>query len=321
MIRLQALSLMREDGSSNGIAGMTVVALTAVAASPVKVAAERVPHVAPVDFAARAPRRHNHSSPLGVQQVTVLAMGLPNLSPPTASPLGILPSPGPSALPSASHWGGGRSNPPLVESRSPSFVSGASSAREPDLVSTWSPAMQSSGQGWALGSQPVASSFAQAASHALPALEAVSISASEESGQHPPPNLGTGGDVVGSKVPAEASPARIALMPWKRLASEAESELDDELMASLIPDLGIGLPPSRDSLTTATGAADSPVAGLLHSKGLSLAGSASSDSQAAEENSAQHFPSRAGHPVCDFYQKTGHCKVLIHTKCVNCSGH
>ena len=66
----------------------------------------------------------------------------------------------------------------------------------------------------------------------------------------------------------------------KRQDSEAESELDHELMVSLIPDLGIGLSTSQPG------------------------------AEGSQESAVQHrFPSRKGHPICDFYQKTGHCKV------------
>ena len=93
-------------------------------------------------------------------------------------------------------------------------------------------------------------------------------------------------------------------MPYKR-HSEAESELDDELMASLIPDLGIGLPPARGGLAAAIAAAENALSGLVAAKG-----GAAPESEAGSDRPRQQFPSRAGFPVCDFYQKTGHCKVI-----------
>lgn len=321
-IPLQVLSPTIEECAGNGVAVTAVVATTGVAASPAKLAAERVPRVVAADFAARALGSHNHSRSVGMVQVKVQATGSSGISPPVVSAIGKSASAAASGLPSASHWGGGRSKQPLMESRTAPHVSAASSAREPDHLSTWSPAMQVSGQGWALESKPVASSFAPAASHAVPALEVqgVSISASEAFGQLPPPDSCAGGNVDGSMVPADSSPARSALMPSRRLASEAESELDDELMASLIPDLGIGLPPSRDSLTAAAAVAENALVGSLHARGPSWAGSKGSESSTAEESSPQHFPMRAGHPVCDFYLKTGHCKVWILSIRSTCSG-
>ena len=298
---------MREEVSSKGVDMTSVVAMTAVA-----LAKSDMP---PADGAASA-GQHSHSSSHGAAHQEAHATSVHTDSLGRSSPSGESASAAASGLPSASHWGGGHSNQSQADPVSAAQVTSTSSPHGSDHLSTWSLAVPVSVQGWGLGSRSVVSSFAPAAAHAVPTLQdqGAGTSAKGASGQLPPSGRGAGQahGLGENSVPPGSSPVRGSLMPSRRLASEAESELDDELMASLIPDLGIGLPTLRNSLTAAVTAAEFALVGIQPAKGvLNWSGSASSDSHTAEENGTHHFPMRAGHPVCDFYQKTGHCKVNI----------
>ena len=206
---------------------------------------------------------------------------------------GLLPAPSPGAnglitanaalpasnghLPPQSHWAGGHGNqaqsqPPAlsaVAAQSSSNSSATSSPQRPAWNSSELPAASS----WPV--QSVVSSFA------LPSKQGGVGPHDRESVAQLPVGVPPKSLVL----PLGSSPPRVTRsVLGKRQDSEAESELDHELMVSLIPDLGIGLSPSR--LVTGQGAENSQEGVPTH-----------------------RFPSRKGHPICDFYQKTGHCKV------------
>ena len=184
-----------------------------------------------------------------------------------------MPSPaGNGHLPPQSHWGGGHGNqaPPQASEQSagsPIPESSSASPQRPAWGAAEPPALVS----WP--GQPTTSSFSAASKQGGSGLDHRGTA-----GQLPPvaPTKASGAAIVLSTSPGLNGRSVLG----KRQDSEAESELDHELMVSLIPDLGIGL----SSLQP--GAEDS------------------------QEGSVQHrFPTRKGHPICDFYQKTGHCKV------------
>ena len=202
------------------------------------------------------------------------AMGLlPAASPLTnGSRAAAVPLPaGNGHLPPQSHWGGGHGNQgPLQgsEQSAGSSVPGSSSASpqrpawraaEPPAVVSWP-------------GQPVTSSFSLASKPG-----SLDLDHRGTAGQLPPlaPVKASGATALSSS-PVQNGRSVLG----KRQDSEAESELDHELMVSLIPDLGIGLSSSQP------GEEDNQESLVLH-----------------------RFPARKGHPICDFYQKTGHCKV------------
>ncbi len=175
-------------------------------------------------------------------------------------------------LPPQSHWGGGHGNrAPLQasEQSADSSVPGSSSA-SPQRAA-WGAAEPPAVVSWP--GQPTQSNFSLASKQA-----GVGLDHRATAGQLPPmaPMKASGAATVLSTSPVQNGRSVLG----KRQDSVAESELDHELMVSLIPDLGIGL------TTAQPGAEDS------------------------QESAVQHrFPNRKGHPICDFYQKTGHCKV------------
>lgn len=219
------------------------------------------------------------------------------------------PSKGGGGLLPQSWWGGGHSNQQQAEAALAPQPASASPQLPPEPLSAWSPALPVSGQGWEVGAHPITSSFAPAAGQPAPSFEHTAfIGANRDPKQLPPSgrSAGRGQSIDGGPViPGSSPPRTAAQMPAKR-HSEAESELDDELMASLIPDLGIGLAPARGDLAAAIAAAENALSGLVSSKGGPPA-------EGDPDSGLQQFPTRAGHPVCDFYQKTGHCKVTSHT--------
>ena len=183
-------------------------------------------------------------------------------------------------LPPQSHWGGGHSNQtssqmpqqPAV-STAPTHGSTNSSATSSPQRPAWTASDVPAASSWP--SQPVLSSFAVASKQG--GLELDHRGSAAQLPLAPAPKS--------PALPLGSSPPRtVRSVLGKRQDSEAESELDHELMVSLIPDLGIGLSPSR--LEPGQGAENSQEGALNH-----------------------RFPTRRGHPICDFYQKTGHCKV------------
>ena len=186
-------------------------------------------------------------------------------------------------LPPQSRWGGGHGNQMQLQSpEQPAVVSVPTSSSASPQQLAWN-AAEPPAATWV--GQPVTSGFALASQP-----DGAGLPFKGSSGQLPPaaPTKPTGTMTALSSSPVQNGRSVLG----KRQDSEAESELDHELMVSLIPDLGIGLSPPQ------------------------LSGE---DGQGSAFQS--RFPSRKGHPICDFYQKTGHCKVrslLTQTSCVCC---
>ncbi len=217
--------------------------------------------------------------------------GAPLRLPAEKSAVGLLPAPSPLSngqtraadvplstgnghLPPQSHWGGGHGNqaPPQASEQSAGTSVPGSSSASPQRPA-WGAAEPPAVVSWP--GQPTPSSFSSASRQG-----GVGLDHRAAAGQLPPmaPTKASGAATVLSTSPVQNGRSVLG----KRQDSEAESELDHELMVSLIPDLGIGLTIAQPG------------------------------AEGSQESAVQHrFPTRKGHPVCDFYQKTGHCKVCL----------